>query len=155
VIEADESLPVIEADESEPVKIEEKDNEVSIAEKVANKIFSGMVREYKKYLDSGSEDDKGVNAFFKQMKKADIKPGRINREGRNIKRWMKSIQKWHKDIEKLDRQEIKNKMSDNLFDSIVKIHTAEDWSKTGIIRDITGDMFKQYLLIRRLKKLEK
>ena len=82
-IEADESLPIIEADESLPVveaeleqnkiEIEDKDDEVNIADKVSEKIFSGMIREYNKYLESGSDDDKGINTLYRAMKKAGLK----------------------------------------------------------------------------------
>lgn len=145
--DTEEDLPP----EPEPIP----DPEINISEKVSNKIFEGMSKAYGKYLESGSEDEKGVNALFKAMKKAELDPEVIKREGMHYKRWMARIQTWYKDIENLDRNDIQQRMSNNHWNYLIKIHSVENWKKAGLVRDLVSSMFKSFLLNKKLAELEK
>lgn len=158
VEEEDDAEAAVEAAENEGMAIPAESTpepEINISEKVSNKIFEGMSKAYGKYLESGSEDEKGVNALFKAMKKAKLDPEVIKKEGVYYKRWMAKIQTWYKDIEKLDRNDIRQRMSNNHWDYLIKIHSVENWKKTGLVRDLVGNMFKSFLLTKKLTALEK
>ncbi len=149
-----EELILEEPDKPKEIDIEKVKDETDLAGKVVDKIFKGMATSYEKYIKEDSKDDKGINILFKKMKEAGIKPKIFEKEGLYIKRWLKQIKKWHKEIGGMDEKEVKREMTENYWQTVIKTLGAKDLKKTGIVRDLTGHMFKGFLLTRRSEKIK-
>jgi len=138
-------------DESTKKVLESISNPSELASETTDRVFKHMAEAYKFYVDSGTDDEEGVNKLFQTMREAGLKPEIFEKESLYLKQLIVKIEEWTKKVDTMSREKAEQEL-ETFWDTAVKTTTSEDLGKADIIKKLAGNIYIGFLLNEKSQK---
>lgn len=122
-----------------------------LASETADRVFKHMAEGYKFYVDSGTDDEEGVNKLFKTMREAGLKPEIFEKESAYLKQMILKIEEWTKQIDAMSKEEAEQEL-ETFWDTVVGATTGKDLGRTDIVKKLAENIYIGFLLNKKLRK---
>ncbi len=122
-----------------------------LASETADRVFKHMAEAYKFYVDSGTDDEEGVNKLFKTMREAGLKPEIFEKESAYLKQLIVKIEEWTKQVDTMSREKAKQEL-ETFWDTVVGATTGKDLGKADIVKKLAENIYIGFLLNEKSQK---
>jgi len=138
-------------DESTEKVLKSIDNPPELASETADRVFKHMAEAYKFYVDSGTDDEEGVNKLFKTMREAGLKPEIFKKESANLKQLIVKIEEWTKKVDEMSKEEAEQDLG-VFWNTVVGAATGKDLGRADIVKKLAENIYIGFLLNEKLQK---